>query len=162
MTTTHAYTDSQNLLDNSHSKELRQARSAPNNIIPASSGASKALALVLPRLKNLILASALRVPIATVSLIDLTVQLTKPVTKDELLSAFRKASQTNLKNILALSSEPLVSSDIKNSNLKTFSAVIDEELIQVNGNLINIKAWYDNEYGYSSRLVDLAEYISAI
>lgn len=154
MTTVHAYTDSQNLLDNSHRKDLRLARSAPNNMIPSSTGASKALGLVLPSLKGKIISSSLRVPLNTVSIVDLTVELKKKSDIDGVNKAFTKAAQNKLSGILLLSYDHLVSSDIKGS---TFSSVVDGSLTAVNGNMVNVKAWYDNEWGYTCRLIDLVE-----
>ena len=156
MTTTHSYTDSQNLLDNSHKKDMRLARSAPNNIIPTETGASKALDMVLPQLSGKIIASSIRVPSATGSLIDLIVELKNSVTKDQVNASFEEAQQKGMNGILALSYEPLVSSDIRGTQ---WSALVDGSLTAVHGNLINVKAWYDNEWGYATRLVDLAEFI---
>ncbi|OGG20078.1 type I glyceraldehyde-3-phosphate dehydrogenase [Candidatus Gottesmanbacteria bacterium RIFCSPHIGHO2_02_FULL_40_13] len=154
MTTVHSYTDSQNLLDNSHRKDLRLARSAPNNMIPSSTGASKALGLVLPSLKGKIISSSLRVPLNTVSLIDLTVELKKEADADHINKAFENAAQNKLSGIMELSYDHLVSSDIKGS---TFSSIVDGSLTAVNGKMVNVKAWYDNEWGYTSRLIDLVE-----
>lgn len=154
MTTVHAYTDSQNLLDNSSRLDLRLARSAPNNMIPSSTGASKALGLVLPSLKGKIISSSLRVPLNTVSIIDLTVELEKKADIDGINKAFENAAQNKLSGILKLSFDHLVSSDIKGS---TFSSVVDGFLTTVNGNMLNVKAWYDNEWGYTARLIDLVE-----
>lgn len=153
MTTTHAYTDSQNLMDNSHKKDFRLGRAAALSIIPTDTGASKALGRVLPTLRGRILASSLRVPVACVSLIDLVVLVKKTTSKGEVNQAFIKASKTRLQNILSITSDPLVSSDLKSNNS---SAIIDTSLTEVNKeNLINIKAWYDNEWGYCSRVIDL-------
>lgn len=154
MTTVHAYTDSQNLLDNSHRKDFRLARSAPNNMIPSSTGASYALGLVLPVLKGKIISSSLRVPLNTVSIIDLTVELRKEADKEAINKAFEKAAGKVLAGILQLSYDYLVSSDIKGS---TFSSIVDGSLTSVSGNLVNVKAWYDNEWGYAFRLIDLVE-----
>lgn len=157
MTTTHAYTDSQNLLDNSHKKDMRLARSAPNNIIPTQTGASKALDMVLPQLSGKIMASSIRVPTATGSLIDLIVEISKSVSKEELNKAFEQVAEKDMKGILGVSYEPIVSSDIRGTN---WSALVDASLTAAHGNLINVKAWYDNEWGYATRLIDLAEYIA--
>lgn len=154
MTTVHSYTDSQNLLDNSHRKDLRLARSAPNNMIPSSTGASQALGLVLPNLKGKIISSSLRIPLNTVSLIDLTLELKKETDIDDVNEAFERSAKNELAGILQLSYDHLVSSDIKGS---TYSAVVDGYLTAVNKNMVNIKAWYDNEWGYTSRLIDLVE-----
>lgn len=154
MTTVHSYTDSQNLLDNSHRKDLRLARSAPNNMIPSSTGASKALGLVLPNLKGKIISSSLRIPLNTVSLIDLTVELKKETEIKDVNKAFERSAKNELAGILQISYDHLVSSDIKGS---TYSSVVDGCLTAVNGNMVNIKAWYDNEWGYAYRLIDLVE-----
>lgn len=160
MTTTHAYTDSQNLLDNSHKKDLRLTRSAPNNLIPSSTGASESLGKVIPSLSGRIISSSLRIPQSSISLIDLVILINKKASAENINTAYKLVATTSLKNVLAYSEEPLVSSDIKNSSLKSYSAVIDGLLTQANGNLINIKAWYDNEWGYASRLIDMALYIA--
>lgn len=152
MTTIHSYTDSQNLLDNSHKKDLRLARSAPNNIIPAATGASTALGMVLPSLKGKILSSAIRVPTPTVSLIDCILKVKKQVTKDAINEAFQRQSTGAMQGILTLSHDPLVSSDIRGSS---YSTVVDGLLTSVHEDLVSIKAWYDNEWGYATRLVDL-------
>ncbi len=154
MTTVHAYTDSQNLLDNSHRKDFRLARSASHNMIPSSTGASSALGLVLPALKGKIISSSLRVPLNTVSIIDLTVELKRESDIDGINKAFAKAAQNKLSGILQLSYDHLVSSDIKGSS---YSSVVDGSLTTVNGNMVNVKAWYDNEWGYAFRLIDLVE-----
>lgn len=155
MTTIHSYTDSQNLLDNSHKKDLRLSRSAPQNMIPSSSGASYALSAVIPQLKDKIISSSLRVPTASVSLIDLIVTVKKKTTAEEVNKAFLQASSSYLKNILQLSFSELVSSDIKGNPA---SSVVDGMLTRVNDNMVNVKAWYDNEWGYATRLVDLIEF----
>lgn len=156
MTTIHSYTDSQNLLDNSHKKDLRLARAAALNIIPAATGASKTLGLVLPHLTGKIYSQAIRVPTATVSLIDLVVEIKKTVSADKINNAFKNYADKNLNGILGISFGPIVSSDVRGSSL---SSLIDGQLTQVNGNLVNVKAWYDNEWGYATRLIDLAQYI---
>ena len=158
MTTTHAYTDSQNLLDNSHKKSLRLGRSAANNIIPSDTGASHALGIVIPDLSGKIISSAIRVPVITGSLIDLTVEVKKKPSVETVNQAFEQAEKGLLRGILALSYDPLVSSDIRGSSL---SALVDEKLTQVFDQMINVKAWYDNEWGYSTRLIDLVEYVAS-
>ncbi len=152
MTTVHSYTDSQNLQDNSH-KDLREARAAAENIIPASTGAAHATAETIPELKGIFDGMALRVPTATGSISDFTMLLKKDVTVDEVNQAFKDASEHPLyKGILAVSEEPLVSSDIIG---RSESSIIDLPLTQVvGGNLVKIFAWYDNEWGYANRLVE--------
>lgn len=156
MTTVHAYTDDQNLQDGSH-RDLRRARAAGANIIPTSTGAAIATTEVIPELKGLFDGISLRVPITTGSITDFTFITKKPVTRDEVNTALISASQTNLKGVLGVSgqngiSEHLVSSDIIGSE---YSAVVDLEFTQViAGDLVKILAWYDNEWGYTNRLVE--------
>ncbi len=156
MTTTHSYTDSQNLLDNSHKKDLRLARAAACNIIPSDTGASRALGLVLPDLRGKIISSSIRVPTPTVSLIDLTVEVGTEGDADDINKAFERAAKESMNGILAISYEPLVSTDLKGS---PYSSIVDGLLTKTSGNMISVKAWYDNEWGYATRLVDLAEYV---
>lgn len=156
MTTVHSYTDSQNLMDNSHKKNLRLARAAVLNIIPSTTGASSALALVLPNLKGKINSLSLRVPTPTVSLIDLMVKVAKKTNVEQINSAFSNASKKTLSGILDITFKPLVSSDVKGSSL---SALVDGCLTQVKDDLVNVKAWYDNEWGYTSRVIDLVDFI---
>jgi glyceraldehyde 3-phosphate dehydrogenase len=157
MTTVHAYTNDQNILDLPH-KDLRRARAAAMSIIPTTTGAAKATALVLPQVKGLIDGMAMRVPTPDVSIVDLTAELDTAVTIDQLKDAFRSAAGGELSGILAVSDEPLVSVDYVGHPassivdlLSTF--VIDEHMVKV-------MAWYDNEWGYSARCVDLADYIA--
>ena len=152
MTTIHGYTDDQNLQDNSH-KDLRRARAAAENIIPTTTGAAVATTETIPELKGLFDGMALRVPVATGSITDLTMLLKKNVTVDEVNQAFIDASQNALyKGILGVSEEPLVSSDIIGTNE---SAIVDLSLTQVvAGNLVKVFAWYDNEWGYANRLIE--------
>jgi glyceraldehyde 3-phosphate dehydrogenase len=154
MTTIHAYTGDQNLLDGPH-KDPRRARSAAVNLVPTSTGAAKALGLVIPELEGKLNGFAVRVPVPTGSLVDLTVQTERDTTVDALNEAFRVASQTDaLRGILAYTADPIVSTDIIKS---TYSSIYDSALTTVvNGHHVKILAWYDNEWGYSSRLVDLA------
>ncbi|HJV30796.1 MAG TPA: glyceraldehyde-3-phosphate dehydrogenase [Bacillales bacterium] len=156
MTTVHAYTNDQKNIDNPH-KDLRRARACAQSIIPTSTGAAKALALVLPQLKGKIHGMALRVPTPNVSLVDLVVDLKKDVTVEEINQAFVEASEGSLKGILGFTMEPLVSVDF-NSNEN--SAIIDGlSTIVMGSNKVKVLAWYDNEWGYSSRVVDLALYV---
>src|SRR3989339_1158886 len=156
LTTVHAYTADQNLQDGPH-KDLRRDRDAAQNMVPTSTGAAQATAKVIPHLANSFAGLAVRVPTITVSLTDFTVVLKKAVTKEQINQAFVRASRTNLKGILAVSAEPLVSSDfIGNTN----SAIVDLELTNVVGeNLAKVIAWYDNEWGYANRLVEMAEIV---
>ena len=156
MTTVHAYTNDQKNLDNPH-KDLRRARACAQSIIPTSTGAAKALALVLPQLKGKLHGMSLRVPTPNVSLVDLVVDLKREVTMEEVNEAFMQASQGELKGILDITDEPLVSIDFTtNEN----SAVIDGLSTMVIGsNKVKVLAWYDNEWGYSCRVVDLTKYV---
>jgi glyceraldehyde 3-phosphate dehydrogenase len=151
MTTVHAYTNDQVTLDFPH-KDLRRARAAALSIIPTSTGAAKATALVLPELKGKLDGTSLRVPVPTGSITDLVVDLEREVTKDEVNAAFQKASQSSLKGILHYNEDEIVSRDIVNS---PFSCIFDAPLTMVQGNQVKIFGWYDNEWGYSNRLVNL-------
>ena len=156
MTTIHSYTNDQQLLDLPH-KDLRRARAAALSMIPTSTGAAKAVALVLPELKGKFDGISVRVPTPNVSLIDVVMQLERDTTTEEVNTALREAAEGNLKGILAYSTEPLVSIDYRrNSN----STIVDAEYTKViGGNLVKILAWYDNEWGYSCRVRDLVKYI---
>lgn len=157
MTTVHAYTNDQRNIDNPH-KDLRRARSAADNIIPTSTGAAKALGVVLPELNGKLHGLALRVPTSNVSLVDLVVDLNKPVTKEEVNETFEKCAKEDLKNILGVTHEPLVSKDF---NTDPRSSIIDASLTMVmDDNKVKVLAWYDNEWGYSVRTVELAEAIA--
>jgi glyceraldehyde 3-phosphate dehydrogenase len=155
MTTVHAYTSDQNLLDGPH-KDLRRARSAAINIIPTSTGAAKALGLVIPELAGRLNGFAVRVPMPTGSLIDLTVETERETTKEEINAAFEQlADHGALDGILAYTEDPIVSSDVIKSS---YSSVFDAALtVVIDGTQVKVVAWYDNEWGYSSRLVDLAQ-----
>ena len=159
MTTIHSYTTDQRLLDNSH-KDIRRARSAGQSIVPTSTGASKALAEIIPDLKGKIEGVAIRVPTPNVSLVDLIFNTTKDLSINQINNSFKEASKKNLKNILEVTDEKLVSIDFNhNSN----SAIVDLSLTNVVGNKMGkVSAWYDNEWGFASRMVDLAEYIHKI
>lgn len=157
MTTVHAYTNDQKNIDNPH-KDLRRARACGQSIIPTSTGAAKALSLVLPQLKGKIHGMALRVPTPNVSLVDLVVDLKREVTLDEINDAFIEASTGPLKGILGFTTEPLVSVDF---NTDEHSAVIDGlSTLVMGGQKVKVLAWYDNEWGYSSRVVDLTMYVA--
>jgi glyceraldehyde 3-phosphate dehydrogenase len=156
MTTVHAYTADQNLQDGPHS-DLRRARAAAINIVPTSTGAAKAIGLVLPELKGKLDGFALRVPVPTGSITDLTVVSTRDVTVDEVKAAYREAADGYLKGILKYTEDEIVSSDIVTD---PHSSIFDAGLTRVLGNQVKLSAWYDNEWGYSNRLVDLTEYVA--
>ena len=159
MTTIHSYTSDQRLLDNSH-KDLRRARSAGQSIVPTSTGASKALGEIIPELKGKIEGLALRVPTPNVSLVDLVFNSNKKLSIKKINDSFKKASKKNLKNILEATEEKLVSIDF---NHNPNSAIIDLSLTNVVGDKMGkVSAWYDNEWGFASRMCDLAEYIHKI
>jgi len=152
MTTTHSYTGDQRLLDASH-RDARRARAAALNIVPTSTGAAKAVALVLPSVKGKLNGIALRVPTPNVSVVDLVMQVEKKTSAEEINAAFRKAANGELKGILAVADEPLVSCDFKGTNV---SSSIDSALTMVMGeDMLKVVAWYDNEWGYTQRVVDL-------
>ncbi|MFH1931948.1 MAG: type I glyceraldehyde-3-phosphate dehydrogenase [Pseudomonadota bacterium] len=156
MTTTHSYTGDQRLLDFPH-RDLRRARAAALSMIPTTTGAAKAVSLVLPQLEGKLNGMAIRVPTPNVSVVDLVVQLGKSATVDEINSAFKEASETSLKGILAYCNEPLVSTDFNGTSV---SSTIDGLCTMVVGDMAKILAWYDNEFGYSSRMIDLALYMA--
>lgn len=156
MTTVHAYTNDQRVLDLAH-KDLRRARAAALNIIPTTTGAAKAIHSVIPELKGKMHGIALRVPTPTVSLIDLVVELGKTATEQEINAAFREAANGSMKGILRMCEEPLVSMDFRGDS---YSAIVDAPSTMVlGGNMTKVLAWYDNEWGYSCRVADLAAYI---
>ena len=158
MTTCHAYTNDQRILDFPH-KDLRRARAAAINIIPTSTGAAKAVALTLPELKGKLDGIALRVPVADGSITDLVVQVGAEVSADEVNNAYREAASSgSLKPYLEYSEDPLVSTDIVGN---PYSCVFDSSETMANGNMVKVLGWYDNEWGYSNRLVDLAELIAS-
>ncbi len=156
MTTVHSYTNDQRILDLTH-KDLRRARAAALNIIPTTTGATKAISKILPQLKGKIDGISMRVPTPTVSIVDLIVQVEKPTTVKEVNSVFKKASQKKeFKGILGIENAPLVSSDyIGNS----FSAIVDAGFTMAKDNLIKVLAWYDNEYAYACRLAEFASFV---
>ncbi|MFJ7069447.1 type I glyceraldehyde-3-phosphate dehydrogenase [Streptomyces sp. NPDC101115] len=156
MTTVHAYTNDQRILDFPH-KDLRRARAAAENIIPTTTGAAKATALVLPQLKGKLDGMAMRVPVPTGSVTDLVVELSREVTKDEVNAAFKKAADGELKGILFYTEDEIVSSDIVSDPA---SCTFDSSLTMVQeGNSVKVLGWYDNEWGYSNRLVDLTVFV---
>lgn len=156
MTTVHAYTNDQNILDLPH-KDLRRARAAALSIIPTTTGAAKATSLVIPEVKGKIDGVALRVPTADVSLVDLTCTVERATTVDEVNAAFREAAAGSLKGVLAVSDEPLVSIDYTGNLM---SSTVDAlSTIVLEGTLVHVSSWYDNEMGYSARCVDLLRYL---
>ncbi len=158
MTTVHAYTADQNLQDGPH-RDLRRARAAAINIVPTSTGAAKAIGLVLPELKGKLDGYALRVPVPTGSVTDLTATVSREVTAEEVNEAYRAAAADgSLKGYLSYTDAPLVSSDIVSD---PHSSIFDSGLTKVMGNQVKVVAWYDNEWGYSNRLVDLTELVAA-
>ena len=157
MTTVHAYTADQNLQDGPH-KDLRRARAAAINIVPTSTGAAKAIGLVLPELKGKLDGFALRVPVPTGSITDLTVEAGRDVTADEVKEAYKAAAEGPLKGILKYTEDEIVSSDIVSD---PHSSVFDAGLLRVIGNQVKLSSWYDNEWGYSNRLVDLTELVAS-
>ncbi|MGQ9676015.1 MAG: type I glyceraldehyde-3-phosphate dehydrogenase [Chloroflexota bacterium] len=157
MTTVHAYTNDQRILDQVH-KDLRRARAAGLSIIPTSTGAAKAAALVIPELKGKFHGVALRVPVATVSVVDLVIETEKPVTAEAINESMKRAAQGRLKGILQVTDEELVSVDFKGN---PHSAILDAPLTMTMGdNMAKVMAWYDNEWGYSARVSDLASYMA--
>ena len=152
MTTIHAYTGGQRLLDYPH-KDLRRARAAALSMIPTTTGAARAVSLVLPQLEGKLNGMAIRVPTPNVSLVDLSAQLSKPAAVDEINGALKEAAEGHLKGILAYCDEPLVSIDFNGSLV---SSIVDAPSTMAIGDLVKVLAWYDNEFGYSSRMVDLA------
>ena len=158
MTTTHSYTGDQRILDASH-RDLRRARAAAMNIVPTSTGAAKAVALVLPELKGKLNGIALRVPTPNVSIVDLVAQVEKNTIAEEVNEALKAASEGELKGILGYTELPLVSSDFRGTDV---SSTVDGQLTLVmDGDMVKVIAWYDNEWGYSQRVVDLAEIVAS-
>jgi glyceraldehyde 3-phosphate dehydrogenase len=157
MTTVHSYTNDQKILDVVH-KDLRRARAAAQNIIPTSTGAARALSLVIPDMKGRFDGFALRVPTATVSVVDFVALLTKPASKDAINDAFKHAAAGKLKGILDYTEEPLVSSDFRGDS---HSSIIDGlSTMDLGGNFIKVVSWYDNEWGYSCRVSDVTSFIA--
>jgi glyceraldehyde 3-phosphate dehydrogenase len=156
MTTTHAYTGDQRLLDFPH-KDLRRARAAALSMIPTTTGAAKAVALVLPQLEGKLNGMAIRVPTPNVSVVDLVAQLVKPATAEEVNRALAAAAEGPMKGVLAYSEDPLVSIDY---NGTTVSSTVDALSTMVVEDMVKVICWYDNEFGYSNRMVDLARYVA--
>ena len=158
MTTIHSYTNDQNLLDVKHKKDFRRARAAAMNMIPTSTGAAKAIGLVMPHLKGSLNGFAIRVPTADVSVVDLTVNLKKGITVEAVNEAFAKASESNFKGLIEIDNDKRVSSDFIGS---TYSCTFVPDLTRVVGeNTVKVIAWYDNEWGYSNRLVDMMAFVA--
>jgi glyceraldehyde 3-phosphate dehydrogenase len=155
MTTIHSYTSDQNIQDLPH-KDLRRARAAAQNIIPTTTGAAKAVSLVIPELEGKFDGMAVRVPTITGSLVDFVATVDKPATKDELIAAFEEAASGPMSGILDVSHEPLVSSDYIGN---PYSSIIDAQSTDASGNLVKVISWYDNEWGYSVRCADLAKFM---
>jgi glyceraldehyde 3-phosphate dehydrogenase len=155
MTTVHAYTNDQRILDLVH-EDLRRARAAALSIIPTTTGAAKAVALVIPELKGKFDGMAMRVPTPTVSVVDFVAKVKNPGTTEQLLAALDEAAAGRMKGVLGVSREPLVSMDFKGD---TRSSIVDAEFTKVYGDLVKVVTWYDNEWGYSTRVTDLAKYI---
>jgi glyceraldehyde-3-phosphate dehydrogenase (NAD(P)) len=157
MTTTHSYTGDQRLLDASH-RDVRRARAAALNIVPTTTGAAKAVALVIPDMKGKLNGIALRVPTPNVSVVDLVVQVSKPTITEQVNQVLKDASETYLKGVLAYNDLPLVSCDFRATDE---SSIVDSSLTMVmDGDMVKVVAWYDNEWGYSQRVVDLAELVA--
>ena len=159
MVTVHSYTNDQRILDQGH-KDLRRARAGAANIIPTTTGAAKAVALVLPQLKGKLNGFALRVPTPDVSIIDLSVLLAKETTAEEINAAFKEAAEGELKGILGYSEKPLVSSDYL--GMPEAGAVDALSTMVVDGNMAKVVIWYDNEWSYTSRLKDVAKYVGSL
>ena len=159
MTTIHAFTTDQRILDNSH-KDLRRARSASQSIVPTSTGASKAIGEIIPSLKGKLEGVAMRVPTPNVSLIELVFCAKKNISINTINNSFEKASKSNLKGVLGITKEKLVSVDF---NHNSHSAIVDASLTTTIGkNMGKISAWYDNEWGFSNRMCDIAQYLHKI
>lgn len=158
MTTVHSYTNDQRILDLPH-KDLRRARAAALSIIPTTTGAAKAVALVLPELKGKLNGFAMRVPTPTVSVVDLVAELDKPATAEEINAALKEAAEGPMKGILGYEEEPLVSIDFKQDPRSSIVDALSTMVIE--GNLVKVVAWYDNEWGYSNRVADLIMYIAS-
>ena len=158
MNTVHSYTTSQRLLDTAH-KDPRRARAAALNIVPTTSGATRSLGVVMPELEGKFNGFSLRVPTATVSIVDFTADVARPTSVEELNAAFRSAEAGSMKGILGVSDEPLVSSDFRGDSR---SSIIDSSMTMViGGTLVKVIAWYDNEWGYSCRIADLIAFVAA-
>ncbi|WP_432515424.1 type I glyceraldehyde-3-phosphate dehydrogenase [Kineococcus sp. SYSU DK001] len=156
MTTVHAYTQEQNLQDGPH-RDLRRARAAGVNIVPTSTGAAKAIGLVLPQLDGKLSGDSIRVPVPVGSIVELNTAVSREVTREEVVAAYREAASGALRGVLEFSDEPLVSSDITGN---PHSSIFDSALTRVDGKHVKVVAWYDNEWGFSNRVVDTLELLS--
>lgn len=159
MTTIHSYTNDQNVLDVKHKKDKRRARAAAVNMIPTTTGAAKAIALVMPHLKGKLNGYAMRVPTADVSVVDLTVNLKKEVTKDEVNAAMQAASEANFAGLIEIDNDKRVSSDFIGSSYS--STFVPDMTSVVEGKTVKVLAWYDNEWGYTSRLIDMTALVGS-
>jgi glyceraldehyde 3-phosphate dehydrogenase len=158
MTTVHAYTNGQAIIDSAHGTDMRRSRAAALNMVPTTTGAAKAISLVLPNLEGKLHGQSVRVPTADVSMVDLNILVARKTTKEELSALFKKYANSEMKGILEVDERYRVSQDFVGSS---FSATVADDLIQViDGDLIKIMAWYDNEWGYSNRLIEMALYIT--
>lgn len=158
MTTIHSYTNDQNILDVKHDKDKRRARAGAINMIPTTTGAAKAMNLVMPQLEGKLHGQSVRVPTPDVSMVDLNVVVSKNTTQEEVIKVFNEVADNRLKGILLIDKEMRVSQDFVGCN---YSSIVAQDLIQViGGNMIKVMAWYDNEWGYSTRLLDMALHIS--
>ena len=157
MSTVHAYTNDQNMHDGVHKKDMRRSRMGAENIIPTSTGAAKAVGKVIPEVDGILTGFALRVPVPTGSLVDVTFELEKEASVEEINAAMKKASENELKGILEYSEDELVSTDIIGNR---HSSIFDSKLTTVNGNMVKLISWYDNEWGYTERVIDLTEKIA--
>ena len=158
MTTIHSYTNDQNILDVKHKKDKRRARAGAVNMIPTTTGAAKAISLVLPQLEGKLHGQSVRVPTPDVSMVDLNVVVRKNTTKEEINAAFNKAAQTTHAGLILVDKDMRVSQDFVGCE---YSSIVAEDLTQVIGdNMVKVMAWYDNEWGYSTRLLDMAVHIS--
>jgi glyceraldehyde 3-phosphate dehydrogenase len=158
MTTIHSYTNDQNILDVKHSSDKRRARAGAINMIPTTTGAAKAISLVMPQLEGKLHGQSIRVPTPDVSMVDLNVVVSRKTTKEEVTAVFNEVANNRLKGLLLMDKDMRVSQDFVGSE---YSAIVAEDLTQViGGNMVKIMAWYDNEWGYSMRLIDMAIHIS--
>ncbi len=156
MSTVHGYTNDQRILDLPH-KDLRRARAAGLSIIPTTTGAAKSVVAAIPELKGKLDGGAMRVPVSVVSIVDIIAVVKKKTTVEKINDLFKKAAESEMKGILGVSSEPLVSIDFKGNSL---SSIVDLPLTMVNGNIVKVSSWYDNEWGYACRLAEMAKFIA--
>ena len=157
MTTIHSYTNDQKLLDSKHPKDIRRARAAAVNMVPTTTGAARAIGLVMPQLKGKLNGYAMRVPTPNVSIVDLNVNLKKPTTKEEINELFAKASENGFGGLIKIDNDKLVSGDFVSSSFS--SIFVPDMTTVVDDTLVKVLAWYDNEFGYTSRLIDMAVFV---